>query len=368
MVSRRIVINLAIFLLSTSALIALGISQLLLTDTGGPVIRAEFTNSGGLALRNDVTMRGVNVGAVTDVGLTEDGTMVEMTLDSGTVVPNDSDFQITRRSPIGDLVVEVTPGEGEPLAAGEVVPVANTSPPPDAGRTVEVLADVLGAVPAEDLSTVVSELADALEGRGNDLAMLSEATADLPESILTVRSDLEALIRTGPEVTGVLADNADVLADDITRTAQLADILRDSRFDLVDLYSNGASFTRVANELIVEQKPNISCLIRDFARINTTLGGSRQLSDLVATLQLNPLFFDAVEKSVQTGLDGRAWFRVQLLPHQEPAGRTYVEHRKTPDVFGGNSCISQFGIGVGPTTRKSGDVPLAPDSQVHDGR
>lgn len=368
MVDRRVIVNLAAFLAFTFGLIALGITQLLLTDTGGPVVMAEFTDTGGLAPRNDVTMRGVNVGAVSEVNLTDDGVLVELALDTGTVVPNDSEFQITRRSPIGDLVVEITPGDGDPLARGEVVPSANTSPPPDAGRTVEVLADVLAAVPAEDLSTVVTELADALKGRGEDLAALSEATADLPEKILTVQSELEDLIRTGPEVTGVLAENAEVLADDITRTAQLADILRDSRFDLLDLYENGASFTRVANELIVEQKPNISCLIRDFATINSTLGSGKNLSNLVATLQLNPLFFSAVEMSVQRGLDGRDWFRVQLLPHQEPAGRTYVEHRPTPDVYPGNSCISQFGRGVGPTTKKSGNVPLAPGSTVHDGR
>ncbi len=367
MINKRIVVNLVAFLAFTFGLTALGITQLLVKGSGGPKVVAEFTDSGGLAPRNDVTMRGVNVGAVSDVDLTDTGVLVELALDAGTVVPNDSELQITRRSPIGDLVVEITPGDGDPLERGEVIPASNTAPPPDAGRTVEVLADVLEAVPAEDLSTVVSELADALRGRGEDLAALSEATADLPEEILTVQSDLEELITTGPEVTGVLAENAEVLADDITRTAQLADILRDSRFDLVDLYNNGASFTRVANKLLVEQKPNISCLIRDFAKINSTLGSQPHLSNLVATLQLNPLFFSAVEMSVQRGLDGRDWFRVQLLPHQEPAGRTYVEHRPTPDVYPGNACTSQFGSGVGATTKASGNVQLAPGSTVHDG-
>ncbi len=367
MVNRRVIINLAMFLLATTALTGLGVSQLLLKDSGGPVIEAEFTDSGGLAPRNDVTMRGVNVGAVANVTLTDDGVIAKLTLDRGTEVPADSRLQITRRSPIGDLVVEITPGTGPALARGDVIPVSQTAPPPDAGKTVEILADLLHSVPAEDLATVVGELADALEGRGDDLARLSEATADLPEAILTVQSELEALINTGPEVTGVLADNADVLADDITRTAQLADILRDRRYDLVDLYSNGARFTKVGNELLVEQKPNISCLIRDFATINTTLGTNENLSNLVAALKLNPLFFGAVELAVQTGLDGRAWFRVQLLPHQEPAGRTYPQHRKTPDVLLGNACRSQFGDGVGPTDTNKSNVQLAPDSTVRPG-
>ena len=367
MTNRRVVVNVATFLAASAFLIVLGITQLLMQGLGGSVIAADFTNSSGLTERNDVTMRGVTVGTVRSVALTPDAARVEMILDPGVEVPRGTTAAAVRRSPIGDMTVELTPGDGPPLSDGGRIPVTDTNPAPDAGRTIEVLADVLHSVPSEALSTVVSEAAAAVSGRGDDLARLSEVTADLPERILQVRSELESLIRTGPAVTGVLADNADVLADDITRTAQLADILRDRRYDLVDLYRSGADFTRVAGDLLASEKANLSCLVSDLGDINSTLATAENLANLAAALDTNHYFFGGVAQIVQVGLDGRTWFRVQLLPHTEPSGRSYKPQRPTPDVYAANACRSRFGRGVGPG-RQPGPLQLAPDSRLHPGK
>src|SRR5438093_551979 len=83
---------------------------------------------------------------------------------------------------------------------------------------------VLHAVPSQQLGSLVSTLATAVRGRAQDLATLSEATADLPQRLLQIQAQLRSLIVNGPKVTGVLAANAPQLADDIAQTAVLADI------------------------------------------------------------------------------------------------------------------------------------------------
>ena len=367
MTNRRVVVNVVTFLAASGLLIALGITQLLMQGAGGSVIAADFTDSSGLTPRNDVTMRGVTVGSVRSVKLTPDAARVEVILDPGVEVPQGTKATAVRRSPIGDMTVELTPGDGPPLADGGRIPQSDTQPAPDAGRTIEVLADVLHSVPSEALSTVVSEAAAAVRGRGDDLARLSEVTADLPGRILQVRTELESLIRTGPAVTGVLADNADVLADDITRTAQLADILRDRRYDLVDLYRNGSDFTRVAGDLLATEKANLSCLVADLGSINSALATAENLSNLAAALDTNHYFFGGVAQIVQVGLDGRTWFRVQLLPHTEPSANSYKPQRPTPDVYAANACRSPFGKGVGPG-HQPGPLHLSPDSTLHPGK
>jgi phospholipid/cholesterol/gamma-HCH transport system substrate-binding protein len=366
-VTRRVVVNIAVFLAVSLLLIGMGITQLLMQGGAGLRINAEFTDASGLLPRNDVTLRGVTVGNVTDVSLTDEAVLVTLALDPGIEVPEGTEAIAVRRSPIGDMIVELTPGEGPAMAAGDTIPATHTSPAPDAGKTIEALADLLHSVPSEDLDTVVSEAALALKGRGRDLARLSEYGADLPERILEVETQLESMIRTGPKVTGVLADNADVLADDITRTAQLADILRARRYDLVDLYRNGARFTRVAGDLIAEEKPNIACLVRDFGNINTVLAATENLSNLAGTLDLNHFFFGGVDLIVQRGLDGRDWFRVQLLPHTEPSARIYEPQRNISDVFGADACRTRYGDGVGRGTQPT-ELPLAPGSKFHPGK
>jgi phospholipid/cholesterol/gamma-HCH transport system substrate-binding protein len=366
--SKRVYVNLVVFLIVSFLLIFLGARNLVFQHEAGRTLSARFTDASGLLPRNDVTMRGVVSGSVQEVELVPDGTVqVDMLLEPGVLVPQGTTAEIVRRSPIGELTLELHPGQGPAMADGAMIEVGDTVPPPDVSKTIEVFADVLHEVPSEELNTLVTEVADAVRGRSRDLARFSEVAADLPERILEVKTELDALIRTGPKVTGVFADNADVFADDITQTALLADLLRDRRFDIVELYKNGGDFLVVADDLLGSQKANLSCLFRDFGRFNETLARPQNLDNLEAVLETNDYFFGAVNQLVKVGLDGATWFRVQLLPHTEPPARSYKPHRPAPDVYPGNACRSPFGPGHGPVTQPN-PVRLAPGSKVHPGR
>jgi phospholipid/cholesterol/gamma-HCH transport system substrate-binding protein len=368
MITKRIWLNVAAFLALAGLLIAWGAVGLVFQKGGGRTFTVNFTDAAGLLPRNDVTMRGVPVGQVSDVALMPRGVAhVTVALEPGITVPQGTEAEITRRSPIGDMTLELTPGKGAVIPNGGSIPMRDTIRPPDPERTIALLARVLHSVPSQDLSTVVHQLAIGLRGRGPDLAALNQASRLLPERILEVRSQLSHLIRTGPRVTGVLAANSKTLADDLSVTADLADILRDNRFNLVHLSQNGARFLQVANALIASEKPNLACLVGDFGTINATLAEPQHLSDLESTLDLNHYFFDAVVMSVQTSrVDHYGWFRVQLLPPQQPPGHPYQPHTPPNDVFEGNACHSIYGLGVGPASQP-GPVWLARGSKLHVG-
>src|SRR5438132_3078153 len=360
MISRRTLINVAAFVGLAILLVLMG-SGLVVQRGAGSTLTADFVDATGLNPRNDVTMRGVPVGTVTNVVLLPNGlARVTFDLQHGVTVPTGTTAAITRRSPIGDMTLELTPGAGTALANEGHIPVADTSTPPDAEKTIEALARILHAVPSQQLGSLMQTLATALRGRGQDLATLSEASAQLPTRLLEVQAQLQSLIENGPKVTGILATNARSLADDITQTAALADILRDRRYDLLALMENGARFTTVAGKLVRQEKPNLSCTISDLGTLNAAVAG--RLSDLKGTLDLNHFFFDAVWQSVQLGLDNMGWVRVHVLPPQQPAGRSYVPPRGTPDVFPGGACVTQYGRGVGPVTQPG--AYLAPGSKV----
>jgi phospholipid/cholesterol/gamma-HCH transport system substrate-binding protein len=366
-IGKRVVANLIVFLVLAGLLVWYGANQLLIQQGGGKQIHVEFSDASGLGPRNDVTMRGVPVGAVQSVTLTSRGVAdVVIELQPSIQLPSGSQAEITRRSPIGDLTVELTPGRGPNMANDATIPMSATTIPPDPELTIADLAKVLGAVPSSDLSTLVHQLALAVNGRGQDLATLSQVSGSLPARILQVQRQLDHLIRTGPSVTSVFAKNAGALRDDISQTAVLADILRDRRYDLVALSKNGANFATLYNELLSSEKSNIACLINSYGTVNAVLAEPNNLQNLKNVLELNHYFFDAVWQAVQVGKDGLAWFRVQLLPHQEPAGREYAGRRPPPDVFGGDACRSIYGQGVGRTTQP-GPVWLARGSHLHMG-
>jgi phospholipid/cholesterol/gamma-HCH transport system substrate-binding protein len=366
-ITRRISANLVAFLGLSLLLVWAGTTQFVLQRGGGRTATFDFVDASGLSVRNDVTMRGVPVGHISEVTLTSGGIVrVTVQLDPGSAVTGGTRADIHRRSPIGDLTLDLTPGPGPLLPDGAHIGLRYTSSPPDPERTIEVLAQVLRAVPSKDLGIVVSELAKGLRGRGGDLATLSQAGADLPERILEVQAELLSLIQNGPKVTGVLAAHAGSLADDITHTAELADILRDRRYDLLSLSKNGARFSRVAGSLLRDEKANLACLVSDFGDVNTVL--AEDLANLESALDLNHFFFDAVWVAVQKAKDKSLdWFRVHVLEPQETHGNAYQPRRHPPGVFGGNSCQTRYGPGVGPA-RQPGGVFLAPGSKMHPGR
>lgn len=364
----RTLTNVITFVLISAGLIYIGVTRFLLPPKAGMTIQMETTNASGLLPRSDVTVLGVPAGSVIDVSLQGDGTaLVTIALDPDITLTEGTTADITRRSPIGDITVSLTPGEGAPMEAGDVIPMERVTTPPDPVRTIEALADALGALTPEDVGVLIEELETALAGRGDDLASLSESGADLPERILRVRTQLESLIRTGPEVLDVLAENAPVLADDLRLTAGLADILRDRRFDLVELSENGAQFAEVLGRILETDKANIACLISDLAAINSRIAQPRHLEDLVAVLELNHFFFGGAYQAVQPGKDGFDWFRVHLVPPQEPPGQQFVPQRGRSNVTAGNACVSPFGVGVGPSSQPD-RVYIAPGSELQPGR
>ena len=361
-------INVVVFAVLTVVLVVYVALAYLAPPGGRSLLTMEFADASGLSELADVTMRGVPVGVVRDLELTPEGTaVVTVGLDAGVSVPQGTKALLTHRSPIGDVTVELSPGRGPALPDGARIPLAETSAPPDPAKAIEVLARVLHSVPSQDLTTVISELATAVRGRGPDLAALSEASADLPERLLEVKAELESLIVNGPKVTGVLAANADTLADDLAQTAALADILRDLRFDLRDLSANGAQFAQVATDLIVKDKANLACLIADLGAVNALMSQPEHLRDLERAIENNKYFFRDYTQTVQKGNDGMDWFRVQLVfPPGQPPGNPNVPHRPDPGVFGGNACRSIYGPGVGPATQPQA-VHLAPGSELHPG-
>jgi hypothetical protein len=115
-----------------------------------------------------------------------------------------------------------------------------------------------------------------------------------------------------------------------------------------------------------DEKANLACLVSDFGDVNTVL--AEDLANLESALDLNHFFFDAVWVAVQKAKDKSLdWFRVHVLEPQETHGDAYQPRRHPPGVFGGNSCQTRYGPGVGPA-RQPGGVFLAPGSKMHPGR
>src|ERR1700754_1106379 len=72
-------------------------------------VNANFVAGGGLYQNANVTYRGVTVGRVESVGLSDDGVVAHMRLNSGTPVPDNVTATVKSVSAVGEQYVDLVP-------------------------------------------------------------------------------------------------------------------------------------------------------------------------------------------------------------------------------------------------------------------
>src|ERR687895_1766507 len=133
-------------------------------------IQVELDNAQAVQPGQGQTVRvaGVEIGQISDVEVDEGVAVVEVEIEQEfeNVIREDATALLRPRTGLKDMLLEVDPGQGDVLADGERIRVANTNPDvnPD-----EVLS-TLDADTRPYLRLLVSGAGRGLRGRGDDLA------------------------------------------------------------------------------------------------------------------------------------------------------------------------------------------------------
>ena len=134
-------------------------------------VRATTAHAGGIFPNAEVTYRGVAVGRVDAVELTDDGVSIVMALEPDSEVPRDVRAVVENRSAIGEQYVDLQPNQvGEPfLADGDVVERGETDIPPRLDGVLLSVQELVESVDRRALRTVVAEVGKGLGGLGPEL-------------------------------------------------------------------------------------------------------------------------------------------------------------------------------------------------------
>ena len=378
MITRRILVNLLVFLAASAALVAYGFVDLL----GNPLaatttVYTVLPTASGLSPNFTVTLEGVQVGSVTKVSLVPQGAKVTMVLQPGKKVPDDVAASVVIANALGQQEVQLVPtgsGPAPALRDGAVVPASPNSTPADVGTVVAEATSLLKAIPPADLNTVLHELAVALQNNGGNLRTITSASELFSQEFLQYQQQFESLLANAPPVLDVVTANAGALRQGLADTAALAQVFATHSSDLAALLNQGSSAATDLNALVTENEPNLGCLVHDLADVNANLAQPQNLSNLSATLANNQKFFGAVAalaprgpaKALTSGDSNHTqeWLRTRLLlPPQMPPGDTYLQAHTLPAVLPGAGCQTEFGPGVGPGFQ-AGFVPAGPQGHV----
>lgn len=198
-------------------------------------VRVQLTQTGGLFTHSNVTYRGVSVGRVGDIELTDDGVEAELRIDDDAPrIPADLEAVVASLSAVGEQYIDLRPasGDGPYLEDGAVIAQADTrvpAPVTDMLTSVDALAS---SVDLESLRTVVDEFGTALNGRGDDLQVLLDNGGDFVRAADEALPVNTRLLIEGETVLRTQIEHGQALKDFAGGARELADRLKSSDTDL----------------------------------------------------------------------------------------------------------------------------------------
>lgn len=383
-VSARVGANILWLVLISTALIVgafLTFVTGVLFDDSYPV-RVELPESGGVMPAQEVTVLGRAVGLVEDVELTQEGVVLTLRINGDQVVPDPAVAQVLRRSPIGEQAVDLRPvtTPWEAAAPGATITTEETIVPTQLPALLEGTVQLFEPVDLDSLSTVVSELAIALDGRGERLRMLNRDTLELNETLLAATPEFRRLIDSSGPVLEALRDHRFALAESFGNAADVAEVFAGQRRNLETLLDTGERTFDELDVFVRNTRADTSCLLRDLTAFNEMLLGpstytganvgqyASKLDEFEQALARQRFFFQLGfpligQTDPHTGL---AWLRVLLQLEDDVPAQYYPEQRPTPQTRPGAACVSDaWGLGVN-AVRQPGVQPPHPTAPAID--
>jgi phospholipid/cholesterol/gamma-HCH transport system substrate-binding protein len=319
------------------------LDRLILDDSY--TVAAHFDDSGGIFAGAEVTYRGVTVGRVSDLDLTDDGVDVMLEIENGQdSIPEETRALVGNRSAVGEQYVELQPtSNGEPyLKDGSEIQTADTEIPISASQWLTSTQRLVNSVPKQDLRTVVSEFGAAFKDGGDDLTRLIESQTSFIETANDNFQLTKTLIRESNVVLDTQVDKGSAIRSFARDLALLTDTLVTSDNDFRQVVDSGSVTATLLRRFIEENQVDIGKLID-----NLLVTGELQIEHiegLEMVLILYPYVvaggFVVNDVSPETGLYN-AHFGMILQQEPHVCYKGYQSTNRRPPQDGSNAPMNE---------------------------
>ncbi|MFD5245140.1 MCE family protein [Amycolatopsis sp. NPDC058340] len=287
MITRKIRIQLAVFVVIAVVSVVYaggnyaGLDRLF--GTRGYLVTAQLVDSGGIFVNAEVSYRGVAVGKVASMTLTEHGIDLGLDIDSDAPkIPADTKAAVANRSAVGEQYVDLLPmhENGPYLTEGSVIKRDKTSIPLAPDTVLSNLDKLVSSVKPESLRTVVDETYEAFANAGPDLRQLLNSTGSLTATATQYLPDTQGLLANSRTVLDTQRRQADNITQFSSGLKTIAAQLKTSDPDL---------------RRVIDEAPKLSRQISDVLAVSGTDLGVL-FANTLTTAQITSARTDAIEE------------------------------------------------------------------------
>ncbi|HXA13335.1 MAG TPA: MlaD family protein [Mycobacterium sp.] len=280
---------------------------------GRYTVTLELPQTGGLYSSSNVTYRGTEVGRVESVHLTNTGVEAELSLKSGIDIPSDLIAQVHSQSAIGEQYVDLRPrnGTSPPLKNGDVIPLADTTVPPDINAVLAAANAGLQAVPQDNLKTVIDESYTAVGGLGPELTRIVKGSIDLSIEARKNLDPLIALIDQSQPVLNSQTNTSDSIQAWASHLATVTTELQTHDQAVAGSITNGGPAAGEARQLIERLQPTLPILLNNLVSIGQV--ALTYQNDIEQLLVLLPESVAAASAGIVANANTKQDYRGQYL-------------------------------------------------------
>ncbi|KUH90667.1 MCE family protein [Mycobacterium sp. IS-1556] len=237
--------------------------------------QAQFSDAGGLAVGNDVTISGIKVGTVSSVALEGRNALVTMEVDGSVSLGSATTAHIRTGTLLGERVLTLeSKGEGS-LHPMDVIPVSRTASPYSLTEAVsELTSNTAGTDTAslnqslDTLSATLDQVAPQLGPAFDGLTRLSKAINDRDET-------LGDLLENGADVTEILSDRSQQVNTLILNANDLVSVLSARRYAIVELLAHTSALSQQLSGLIADNEKELAPTLEKLNGVTEVLEKNR---------------------------------------------------------------------------------------------
>lgn len=251
-------------------------------------VTAVFDQALNLAQGAQVKVNGVSVGRVQTVTAKDFQAYVTMDIEQSIDIPEDSTVRLRYDTPLGELIVQVTPGRSEhDLGDGDMFAERRTTTAPSVEDALASTSMLINGGHLGELQTIASELNTTLGGRESEIrASLERVTSFLHEANAS-RDDINRALVALRSVSEVLAQRRGTIRRALHEVGPAVETLGKDTDKVVALLGGAESLARTAKRIALQVDDPLLTILQQLGPIADQVLSTRSklragLDDLVA--------------------------------------------------------------------------------------
>ncbi|OBG27361.1 MCE family protein [Mycobacterium sp. 852002-51057_SCH5723018] len=237
--------------------------------------QALFSEAGGLAVGNPVTVSGLKVGTVSDMSLRNGDALVTFSMKGNILLGSETTAHIRTGTLLGERMLTLESAGSRTMHPMAVIPVSRTSSPYSLTEAVSDLTSNTAGTNTQSLNQSLDTLSATLNQIAPQLGPTFDALTRLSRTLNGRNQTLGDLFKSASDVTGVLSERSQQVNKLILNSDDLLRVLAARRQEIVDLLANTSAVARQLTGLVHDNESKLAPTLEKLNSVTAMLEKNR---------------------------------------------------------------------------------------------